>query len=112
MRGSVSKQMVINALKHAGVEIEAIRRLVRQALKPFITRKKKPRQHWEGVLAGQFGGLKVLRGIDLHAVSSFPESETDSCDGHHIFTFFHRLWVAMIAPSRSEAIRPGWSGRR
>ena len=49
--------MVINALKHAGVEIVAIRRLVRQALKPFITRKKKPRQGW-GV-AGQLGGLKV-----------------------------------------------------
>ena len=75
--------------------LEAIRRLVRQALKPFNTRKKKPRQAWGrgvvGVLAGQFGGLKVLRGIDLHALSSFPESETDSCDGHHIFTFFHRL---------------------
>ena len=65
VRGSVSKQMVINALKHAGVEIEAIRRLVRQVLKPFITRKKKPRQHWGrggvGVLAGavwRFEGSK------------------------------------------------------
>ena len=86
--------MVINALKHAGVEIEAIRRLVRQVLKPFITRKKKPRQHWgreESVPGTQFAGLKVLRGIDLHAVSSFPELEMDSWDGHHIFTFFHRL---------------------
>ena len=84
----------VGAVSHQPVSA-AIRRLVRQALKPCITRKKKPRQHWGrggvGVLAGQFGGLKVLRGIDLHAVNSFPESETDSCDGHHIFTFFHRL---------------------
>ena len=57
------------------------------------------------MLAGQFGGLKVLRGIDLHAVSSFPESETDSCDGHHIFTFS----TAYIAPSRSEAIRQAFA---
>jgi hypothetical protein len=56
-----------------------------------IHHSKKETPPGVGVLAGQFGGLKVLRGIDLHGVSSFPESETDSCDGHHIFTFFHRL---------------------
>jgi hypothetical protein len=50
--------------------------------------KRNPRQHWVWGGRGAGRGSLEVEGSpgDLH-VSSLPESEADSCDGHHSFTF-------------------------
>jgi hypothetical protein len=53
--------------------------------------KRNPRQHWGWGWGRGAGGAvwrsKVHRGLNLH-VSSLLEIGTNSCDGHHSFTFF------------------------